>query len=441
MAYTLKAFLSVGPYINNAVGQTAKFCELSDLAQTFSKEKGQYISAEFPGRTLTSFSSLINSVAAPAPSGYTDSVHRVLNHALQIASINGNTAYTRDELLTQLVALTVAEADEFDCGLIVNDGVRWMPEWLSWKVKGQAESSNRVTVWLTDEAFRGQFDEYSITVIPPLSTIDAFFQSASNVLLNLQAVTADDHMDRVQEAKGSDPETAIRALTFKYVDPLNPTTRINAVWTVLVYGAAGDNPDAIKVALFDYILSHTTHTQAQWEVIFPDIFRRTEFLILPQWQKLAMEQRLPSAAIYSPVLDLNADVGMLKSWIARTFPEYPVTQLNKAMSALAHNYRSLNLVFVGAAKNRDNKFLISDWFADYIAVPTTSVDFSRMSQPTASWALRLSAALIIAESWTSTTTLPNDLRRLTRNGITMLVFTFENVNYLIYPRSAPAYVA
>lgn len=439
MAYTLKAFLSVGPYINNAVGQTAKFCELSDLANTFSKEKGQYTSNAFPGRSLVSFSSMLNDVAASAPIGFTDSVHRVLNHALVKSATSGTMPYMRAEFLEQMLIEAGNEATDFDCGLIVGDGDRWLPEWISWTAKGQADVINRVTVWLTDEAFRGQYTEYQITVIAPLLNIDDFFLPASQVALALQSVTADEQMDRVQEAKGGEPETAIRALTFNYVDPLNATTRISAVWTVLIYGANGDNPDAIKIALFDYILAHSTHAQADWELIFPDIFRRTEFLVLPEWNKLAIEQRTPVSAIYSPILDLNADVALLKSWVTRNFPEYTTAQVNRAMCCLPHHYRSMNLIFVGASKNRDAKYLISDWFADYINVSSTSIDFSRMSSSTMQWALRLASTLIIAENWTSTSALPSNIRRLTRNGITFLVFTYENVNYLVYPRLSAAY--
>lgn len=441
MSYTLRAFLSVGPYINNAVSQTSKFCELSDVAQTYSKEKGQYVSAEFPGQVLVSFASLLNNVKAPLPVGYASSIHRVLNHMLVKSGENGSAEYLRADVLAQMTIASSADGADFDCGLMVNDGARWLPEWLSWRVMGLSESSNRVTVWFSDDAFRGQYDQYEITVISPLENLDAFFLPASQVNTTLQAITADAQMDRVQDLKAGEPETAIRALTFKYIDPLNPTTQISTVWTVLVYGAAGDNPDAIKMALFDYILAHTAHTQAEWEVTFPDIFRRTEFLVLPGWYTLALEQRLPVAAIYSPMLNLNSEVALLKAWITRNFPEYTPLQLGRGMSSVTHNYRSLNLVFAGAFKNRDNKFLISDWFPDYIAVPTTSIDFSRMSQPTAQWAMLLSAALMVAETWTTTTTLPANIRRLTRNGVTMLVFTYQNVNYLIYPRNSGAYVA
>lgn len=439
MAYTLKAFYVIGSMVNNASGSVAPLGELSSFSLTFSKEHGFYTNPVTPSNTLVTFSSKKNDADIIIPGGFTDHIQTVMTKLMGIADNHGVTQYTRSDLLLELADALELEATAIDCGAVISSNTVWLPQYIQWTALDLPEDDNRITIWLSDAAFRGQYDEYEIAVIPPLANLEDFFLDAASIRAKLAAVTADDLTDRVQAAKLDKPETMVRWQNFKYVDPVNPLNTIDTVWTILNYGPAGDNPDAINDAFVEHALANSTKTRSQWQTIFPDIFKRTEFLVLPGWWRQAIEQPVPAAGIYSAIINLSADITELKNWVSAAMPEYTALQLNRAMATLTHNYRCLNVTFIGSIDNRENKFLISDWYSDYIPVSTTSIDFSRMSANTCKWANMLTEALIFAETWTESSTLPSNLRRLKRNGINFLVFAHNGINFLIYPANQSPY--
>ena len=439
MTIQIKAFLQVEDYVNNVVGQNAMYGELSNYSESFAIEKGYYAKSEYPGQTLTTFTSTNNDVKTYVTSPYLDNIFKVMNYVLNYSASNMGTQWYPTVLLNMMNQDLAADGSNFDCGNVETDSTRWLPEWVSWK-STLDNGDNTIIVWLKDDSFQNQYDDYEIIVVPPVDNLDNFFNPATQVSQMISALTYDSMIARVQAAKSKQPETIVTSFSCPYHNPLDTTQTVNTTWGLLIYGAAGNDPDAIQTAMIDYILAHSTHPESDWEIIFPDIFRRTEFLILPSWWKYAIQQRDSIAGIYSPLVNVGADISKVQTWVNSKIDGYTFPHLAMSTETYTHNYRCLNLTVIGGPKNRDDKFLLSDWWSDLLNIANTTPDFARMQQATCDFANQLNMAIPFAETWKNGNGIITGLRKVKRNGVYWLCFSANRVNYLVWPRLNGDYV-
>jgi hypothetical protein len=430
--YALKGFISNTPFSDNTPGAKAKLGELSKHSRTFSRESGEYSDQDIaPNLTLTTFISKNGDVSVEMPALITKQTLEVANF-IYAQTLGGQLDILPAVMLENLLTDFVGKASEFECGNMVSNGVYTLPEWVSWKcLNDPAHPDNFLKVWFVDNSFQQQYDEYEIYVIPPLAVLNNFFKPGSEVEAMIDNLTSSDTMERIQAAKAGYPETVVRTNTYNYIDPLNSAHVVPTDWSVLIYGAAGDNVDAIKDALMAYILANSTHTRNEWTKIFPDIFKRTEFILLPLWDQYAIPNRELATGIYSPQIQLATVVSKMKQFAT----QYPEAHIDSHLTMMGHPYRSLALVSIGSPDNRNTQFKLLDIFPDLIAVSSTSVDFNRMSQITQDWASMLANMLVTAESMSEFASIPSGMMKVTRDGILYLTKSYRNINYLMVAKS------
>ena len=109
-------------------------------------------------------------------------------------------------LLNMMNQDLAADGSNFDCGNVETDSTRWLPEWVSWK-STLDNGDNTIIVWLKDDSFQNQYDDYEIIVVPPVDNLDNFFNSVTQVSQMISALTYDSMIARVQAAKSKQPET------------------------------------------------------------------------------------------------------------------------------------------------------------------------------------------------------------------------------------------
>lgn len=429
--YALKGFIVHAAMTSNAPGQVALIGELSTQSSTFSREKGYYTDAVAPGQTLVSMLSEDNGVAVQATSETVTHVMRITRFIYNKTLETGGPMFT-DELLSSLITNYASVADKFACGEIITDGNYYMPEWVSWRSKLPDLGDNLIKIWFVDGSFANQYDEYDIVVVSPLENLDDFFRVGSQVEVLLKAVTLPIMGDRIQTAKLSQPETIVRIDAYEYVDPLNAAHKVLSNWGVLIYGAAGNNIDAIKDALVEYILDNSTHTRKEWTPVLPDIFKRTEFILIPIWDAYAIPNRTVEAGIHSPIVTLSEVLARAKVLIS----EYPTPHINSHALVLGHPYKSLAIISCGGPENRDARYRLTDIFPDYIDVASTSVDFNRMDLATQTWALELMRMIIAAETVTQFSAVPIGMTKTTRGQLLYVVKSYQNVHYLVATKAS-----
>ena len=426
--YILKAFACNEQYYNNVPGTISNIGQLSTQSLTYSRNTGNYASDTNPNVELVTFTSNLDSATYTPTQDLITSIVNIVSFIYQKATPIAVQLFS-DILLQNLLTQFASVANNFECGAIINNGSFNMPEWVSWTITDNAAIgvSNSIKIWFSDTSFQAQFDDFQIVVIPPFSPVDQFYSGTNNIKALLTANTPTVLMENIQTAKNNNPETIIVGTEYNFVDQSVGGVPIPTTWYAVIYGIAGNTIDNIQNAIINYILSNTTNTQASWTTIFPTIFKRTEFIIVPNWDQYAIPNKTLAAGIYSPSISV---VNALKL-LTNTIPAYPVSHINANADIVAQPYKSLCLATIGNPDNINDIYNVSGMFPDYIDIPSTSLDFSRMSQTTQDFANMLVSMLIIAETMSEYTTVPNTMGKVTRNNILYLVNKFNNIDYLV----------
>lgn len=432
--YSLKGFINIGLLTDNTVGVVAPLGELSTRSRTYSREIGGYVHSSAPDVKLITFSSKRQNVGlVPVSNEYAQHVLAVAQWVYNEA-IAGAITNNAAQFLSAIGAEFEATAEGFSCGEMVTDGRYWMPEYLLWSFKGAGEE-NYLKIWFSDAAFQRQYDEYEIIVVPPVHNLDDLFQDKETVEAKLrESDTLDKLMDRVAEATGGEPYTYLRTIKIDWHDQFNPDNVLPTHWTVAIYGKAGDTIDNIKRALMEYVLENSNRPRDDWVVILPDLFRVTEFIIVPLWHQYSVPNQTLVAGIYSPV-------GRIRDLVTKALPYckgYEEAHVARMACYTTFVYKSLGLVIVPGPENREAVSSFEQTFPDYMTIPTTHLDFNRMSPRTQNWVLLMYEMLKQAETMTEFSDLPIGLGRLKREGVLYVTATYEDVNYLVVAKSNPA---
>lgn len=426
--YASKSFCGVDLFVNNAPSADSTIGEITADALTFSKEIGVYKSATLSGYTLYNLSSK-DSVTGkvPMPSYLVEEGISLCNRVVTyVVGLNGQ--IFPDQLIAHIQPHAAAlNLSNVVIGPIRQHGDEWIPDWIRWSSNNASAGPNENIIWFSLPALRTQYTEYEIVVVPPVDDLDAFFLSYSSVNNTINNISLADLSDRVQIARAGKPYTHLRTDIFQYINPVNSTQKVNCPWSVLIYGPAGNNIDSIKNALVDYILENSTRTVAQWTQIFPDIFKRTEFILAPHWNKYAIADREIQPGIYSPVVEYSDVVDLLYL----TAPNYSQSHIQSNASVFGHSYNSLAISVVGSIDNRESLFKFKQVFPDYIDVGSTSLDFNRMSPTTQEFSSNLATMLTIAETMNEFTEVPIGFTKLIRDNIIYVVKSVNNIQYIV----------
>lgn len=427
--YVLKGFIVNSTFVNNAVGQTSVMGEMTTQSATYSREKGLYQNDTIsPDIQLVSYTSATDGTATPVANDLRDRTLAIAKWVYD--QVNKGVQIFSDQLLQDILTQFQSTAGSFACGAIISDGNgHWVPEWVSWvdNALTQAGTQNQIKLWFVDASFQSEFDDYSFSIVPPLTPLDNFFQTGAQVDASINARTIPQLFSQVATVRGIDPETIQVALTYNYIDPNNASHIVPTQWIVLIYGAAGNTIDSINDALVAYILANSTHTRDDWVKILPDLFRRTEFILIPLEDQLAIPDQALKPGIYATVTNLARINALYKTLV----PSYPSAHIDSHLSLMAHPFKNLQIAVVGSTDNRNNWYELNQVFPDILAVSSTSTDFGRMSQDTQGFLLALDQMLNTAESMGQFTDIPRGYTRLTRDGILYLVVNYENINYLV----------
>lgn len=429
--YTIKGFAGYATLANNTPGILNPIGEISTYSLTFTTEKGIYTNNTIdPHLAAITFTEMQDGTQIAMDVPTQTRTLTILAWIYNYCFTHGGQIYI-DELLNALIAQFASTASNFNAGsTVITDGKYWAPEWVSWS--DNAIASSTIKFWFGDDSFRHKFDDYNIVVVPPITPIDQFMTlNGQDVDALIKTLTVTEMQDSIQAAKNGNPETITRTYTFNYVDPANSSHLVPTNWSVLIYGPMGDNIDSIKDALVDYIMANTAYTKAQWTAIFPDIFKRTEFIILPRWDQYAIPNRVIEAGIYSPIMNLVE----MRSSMTPFASDYPSAHIDAHMGAMGHYYKSLAVGMIGSIENKDNLYELQQVYPDYISVNTESTDFNRMSADTRGFSLMLYNGIIAAEAASTYSDVPVGMTKVTRNNMLFVVQTYDNIHWLVAAKS------
>ena len=426
----IKGFVTINQFINNTPELVSPLGEISTWSMTYSKEIGTYQDNAILGYRLLTFKSVdsLSSIKLPVASSQATEILSVVKECVAYSGSHIQPHNPLDFKNNLMVAFYGLISD-LNFGEFVSIGAVALPAWVSWK--SVVHDGNEIRIWLSDPAFADQYDEFEITVIPPLEPLDNFFGFYNTIVNTLSQQTIDQLSNKIQEFKDIHPETYLRMLTFNFTNRYNPVQKTPTTWAVLIYGKAGDYIDTIKDAIVEYILANSTHSREEWKSIFSDIFDRTEFFLLPRWDQVSIPNLTELSALYRTMLSPVECIEFTKN----ALPFLESTFIDNNINTMAYDYKAITIISVNGLTNVEGKRKLEEIFPDYLPVSSTTLDFNRMTVKTREWLLVVGEILILAETATELTSLPLKFRRIKRDNILFITFLYDNVNYLIATKS------
>lgn len=428
--YKLKAFCQIAALVDNTIDVVAPVGELSDRAHTYARNKEWLNSAAAPGYTLIAFSSKRDANEEQVDGVLAQKMLAVSKWAYEAAL----TSTFNSSIESFRVGFLQKWGDTYSIwnigAMIETSPSVWMPGVI--EIRDNVDDDLQYRIWYATEVFEQQFDEYQIEIVPPVADLDVFFLGRQAITLALSDETHDIKMDKVQAIREQYPESYIGGPMYEWFDPSDPTDkarRIPTYWTTLVYGIAGNNIDAIKEALREYILENSTHTKDEWAGIFPEIFTSTEFVLIPMWNNYSIPNRVLQSGLYSSVVNGKAGIAEL---VRLTRGEgYTKQYIEDTGEIFGAAHKAVTVAVVGSPHNRDGIITFLQRYPDYINVDTTNVDFMRMTPETRRMVIALAEALSIAEDMTPDTAVPVKFNRLIRDGVLYVACTVDRFQLIV----------
>lgn len=424
----VQGFVTIQQYIQNPPGQISPIGELTTLSRTFTKEIGQYASSVTPGYLFHSFS--VKDVATNAEQVVSDDLAALIldvARAINAYAINHSRPYDTEDFLMNVAAQFAFKITGLTFGALVYGHNIELPEWVTFNTETNGGAA--VKFWFADNSFRDQYTDYSITVTAPLEDLNAFFDNYAMVLPKLEAVTTPDLIDRVQASKDSNPDSVVKVLEFFFHNAYSTQIKHKTPFGFLIYGNEGNYTDNILDYLVEWLVNNSNHTAAEWEMIFPDIFKRTEFLLVPRWDLLATFNATENASQYSQVANIFNVADYAEKYLAFYASQ---SYIRNNSYLVTFPWRTLMATITNGVKNAPGK---TDWqtmFPDYIPIPTAgNPSFGQMKPDTQEWSRFIQDVLLQAETATPATFLPKGYRRVMRDNRLFVSGTHKNVNYLV----------
>lgn len=425
--YSLKGFVKIKSMINNNPGFISGLGELSTYSQTFSQDIKEYESSNgvYSNYRLHVFHSVDkNGLDVTTPIVYSDSVFECTKIAHDFCA-NFVGQITKLDIANNLNSILFGKITNIEIGDLVTSNGLTFPCSISWSLIGA--EANTLKVWYADEHFSVEYPEYKILVVPPIDNLDDFFKPIADIKAALAARTLTRTAELIDEKKNKHPETILRMNEYTLTLANNPEYAPSTVWSTITYGVAGDNLDNIKQAIRDYCLANSSYGTSDWARIFPDIFKTTEFYLIPRWDLVAIPNKTTEKGANSPFTNPVETLTAVKAM----YPTINATHIEQNILVGVHPFMSVAFSCFGGTENKASKYKITDYFPDYIAVGTNSMDFNRMSKKTQDWSYMINNLLRIAEDGTIRSNLPINTRMITRAGITYVSQTMDGILYLV----------
>lgn len=427
-------FGTIFQFQNNIPGQESPIGELSSWSRTYSKEKGEYQDTSVPGYGLVTFSckDTVTEQDVQLEQVEVSEVIEVMRQLVLYAS-SAIPPIDPNDFRDSIQAQMYASIENLVFGELNSLGAATLPSWVSWTSKTGNKSDFHI--WLADAAFQDQYPNYFINVTPPLTPVVDLLGNWQTQVDKMQTRTLSVLLSEAQESKNQKPETYVRTLEVDYVNRNNVSQKYKVNFVLMVYGVAGDDLDSFKDAIIAFLVAQSGRPESDWQPVFPDLFKRTEFVFWPRWDLISIPNMSQRTGLYSTIVGLQESLDFvmthtdfyLQSWTQRNSYSMPI------------NYKLLSMGVVNGENNASDMLDLKVLYPDYLPVDTTSPDFQRMQPNTREWVLFINKMAIAAETATNISQLPRGFRRIKRNDKLFVSGVYNKATYLMAARSNSLY--
>lgn len=431
---SLDGFVKISSLLDNTLGIVSPIGELSTKSMTFSQDVQEYENTLYMGQyELNVFSSLdLLTTAYVIPNAAVmNTVIEVVNGFMSFSSLNLK-PLSPAAIVAYINGILGAKVSNLIIGNLVtsSNGLTQLPEWFSFT--SLEDNLTTAKIWLADSSFQNQYNKYKIIPTLPLLNIDDFFNLTYVQLKNsISSINISNLVTSTIASQNNKPASTIKLNYFNFVPSVTTNAPISVPFFTSIYSNYGDTIELIKAEICNSILAASLRPRSDWVTIFPDLFKQTEFVLFPRWDLIAIPNLSVQAGLYSPVASLSESI----TFVTTHLPSYTPVWINNNLQVIPTVYKSLNIPIIGSIDNINNNFKITNVFPDYMAIPTNSLDFNRMTLDTQNWSILLERLLIVAENTVNNGNIPADMRSVVRGTNTFISAVYNNIEYLVFAKS------
>lgn len=426
---------------DNGNNKTSPIGELSSTSESYSRDK-KYYRGKATDIELVVFDSTDDNGGFDPSLDHTNTITDVLQWIFDksIANTFTSSADVARELVQAEFSAQISDVSITAMELL--DGA-YYPKYVSFAIQGLGE--NKVSVWLSDPTFKFQYVGFEILGVGPTSNFDIFHRTQAEVEATLADFTIDSHNRDINKVIGEYPCTTFKTNPYSWFDKEDNTHTLQTYWSVVVYGAAGNNPSRIKRALQDYILANSNYTRSEWVKVFPEIFTSTEFTFLPMWENTTGKELTNRGSSYSPIFPYE-QFKEKAQWFFETVELKDSVDINnldgRYLDFIPVHYKSLASVLVSGEANPEDKRIFKELYPDYSMIPVGSGELSRVDPVTSEFIHKLVTAISYAESLYGFDIIDNNYSILKQNNVAFFVFEHLNIEYrvLVHPDAQADYI-
>lgn len=409
MSFSIKGFVNIDELVNNQKDVVAGLGEISDINLTQSKQKQYFGNVAQPGYDLIIMHSKLNGVHQTCPDV-------VANAILAMAAKLKDFDYS-DNFLLQYKAEFPDHNDPRVGPIATYAGVT-LPTWVSFKLQLTSEVAE-VKIWFSNDRFGPEFGEHEIVVVPPIDPVVGLYSDHISVG---DLLAQEDHYDlvkRISEARGNYPETSMKPIKLRWIQPTEPSLTHTTVWTILCYGREAERYDNILEAIRQYLLANSEYSLSDWRNYLPEIQFAKIYHFIPFWHKEAISAGPTSQSLYRPSIKAEELVEVTLPFMP-TSTETEIREFGEFFPIL---YKALGMVCVGASGNDEGEKMFTERYEDYTLIPHNDQNINRMSSSTRSAVAQVERLARLCEIDDGFMELPSDISRTIVSGITYLELT------------------
>lgn len=433
----LQGFYSMPEMADNSESnKIAYFGELAPLTRTFTKDEKNFAFEANPGVELVTFQTLDDMKVSVTPGTAFQRVVVSLGFWI-LTQYKGNKIPNNSRLQEFINAISVEfpSLQDIKIGSIsANEtGTRNCIDWISFT---QADGNFKwnCKIWCSNRHMFSEYEAGELHVIPPLEPVDGL-QNSHPTLVNLLArVRPAQIIEKMDSIQGKHRATSTRTVQLTWHDPNDSTVTEVTNWYVVVYGNLINDLDLIKNAIRDYLSQNSGYQN--WDKVYPELYSSNEFVYIPMYDDVAF----PDSAIEDGALSSNVRTGNLSTIAQARIPNgYSQTAnintfMSEHLSLMSHTYRTAMILTLSNPANRNSIFKLKQLYPDYRALPTTDVDFDRMSVQTKEWTVELAKALELAWRFRENDVAPDGYYKIKRGLRTYLGFMIHGYVHLVLIR-------
>lgn len=275
--------------------------------------------------------------------------------------------------------------------------------------------------WFNSLSIEDEYTGSDIVVFGSTEQVDQLINDKSTVLDLINQRGIKEYNEIINQANREAPYTGVTTMDTVWVNKDNPAETMQIRFNFICYGPVLDNVSLLRIALHKYVVDNSAMPDSVWEVVLPEIFTATTFLMVPGWERVS--NGVGESSIYNPIMATNQIANVFKNHLSG----YTEAHVNETFEVLPCMWQSLAIGVCGAPNNKVELNSLSLSLGDYMLVAVDTPNFIRLSDSTKDFVLKLHNALPYVQKYVPGMALPGTLDHEVIDGYNFIIFNSYNV--------------